>query len=166
MANLSEQQKQAVAQWATEGATLNDIQSRLKDELGVTLTYFDTRLLVLEMGLTLRDKKKEEAEKAAAKKAEPEILPAEDKLEEELTEDDYALPEPPPGDGGNVQVSLDTLTVPGAMVSGKVTFSDGTDVGWQLDQYGRLGLRDAPMGYQPPPQDIASFQQQLQKLLQ
>lgn len=180
MAKLTDEQKKSLAEWAAEGATLNDIQDRLKQTYGLVLTYFDTRLLVLESGVQLRDKKKEEAEKEAARAAQ-EVAEqvaaagqnpanagaysdedAEDAYDDQTDfagEDDFSTT------GNNVSVELDSLAIPGTMVSGKVTFSDGIKAGWQFDQMGRLSLRDAPQGYQPSPADITSFQQQLQKLL-
>ena len=53
MAKLTEDQKKSVAQWAADGATLNQIQDRLRTEFSLTLTYMDTRLLVMELGLKL-----------------------------------------------------------------------------------------------------------------
>ncbi len=50
MATLTKEQEQAVAQWAAEGASLNDIQARLNSEFHVNLTYLDARLLVIELG--------------------------------------------------------------------------------------------------------------------
>lgn len=184
MAKLTDEQKNSLAEWAAEGATLNDIQDRLKQTYGLVLTYFDTRLLVLESGVQLRDKKKEEAEKEAARAAQQvaeQVAAAgqsqtdsaaygdedgsadeDDSYDNQANftgEDDFSTT------GNNVSVELDSLAIPGTMVSGKVTFSDGIRAGWQFDQMGRLSLRDAPQGYQPSPADISSFQQQLQKLL-
>lgn len=79
--------------------------------------------------------------------------------------DEAASPQEPAGTG-NVTVTLDVVTLPGTMVSGKATFSDGKTASWYLDQFGRLGLRAVEPGYQPPPADIPVFQKQLQRLLQ
>ncbi|TLD68447.1 hypothetical protein FEM03_22860 [Phragmitibacter flavus] len=166
MAKLTDEQKQAITQWAADGATLNDIQARLKEDYSLVYTYFDTRLLVMELGVTLKDKKRDvpapepEPEPAASGNASEDPNAAFD----DESGDDFAS-DIPPGGNSNVSVSLDTLAIPGTMVSGKATFSDAVTVSWYLDQQGRLGLRDAPPGYQPPPQDIQSFQLQLQKLL-
>jgi len=46
----------------------------------------------------------------------------------------------------------------GAVVSGTVTFSDGTAGKWALDQYGRLMLDTGKKGYQPSPGDVQVFQ--------
>ena len=167
MAQLTEEQKKTVAQWVAEGASLNDVQDRLKREFDITLTYLDARLLIMELGLKLQEKKQ-----AEEPKPEPplEQAPAEGEYADELTEaeaeilGDEVLP---PEDGGSssLSVSLDAITVPGTMVSGKVTFSDGKTGGWHVDQFGRLGLQPPEPGYQPPPADIPAFQQKLDSLL-
>jgi len=65
-----------------------------------------------------------------------------------------------------VSVSVDQLARPGALVSGKVTFSDGKSAEWVLDQTGRLGVVPADKGYKPPPADLQEFQTALQAELQ
>ena len=63
-------------------------------------------------------------------------------------------------DAGGVQVELDTVTPPGAMASGSVTFSM-TAKKWTLDQFGRLGLSGGDEGYKPSDEDVMEFQKQL-----
>ncbi len=177
MAKLTAEQQKSVAQWAADGATLNEIQDRLKHELDLTMTYMETRLLVMELGLKLIDKPKEKppepTSQPSAQEAEAQPERSDAYGDDFESEGDLPPGEPPFEDdaeasigGGNVSVSLDTLTVPGAMVSGKATFSDGKTAGWHLDQYGRLGLRTPEPGYQPPPADIPAFQREVQRLLQ
>ena len=72
----------------------------------------------------------------------------------------------PMAEGSNVSVALDRLYQPGAVVSGQVTFSDGEQADWALDQTGRLSLKAATEGYQPVESDIQAFQQRLSALLQ
>ena len=67
----------------------------------------------------------------------------------------------PPADG-RVSVSVDRLARPGAMVSGKVTFSDGQSADWYLDQTGRLGVIPKQEGYKPTAMDVKEFQLALQ----
>ena len=57
---LTSEHKEAVATWVAAGATLNEIQDRLKNELGVTLTFMDTRFLLSDLGLTLKPEAGEE----------------------------------------------------------------------------------------------------------
>jgi len=63
-----------------------------------------------------------------------------------------------PSPTGGVSVSVDQLARPGAVVSGKVTFSDGNNADWYFDQTGRLGLVPQQPGYRPPPADLQQFQ--------
>ena len=49
-------------QWAEEGAGLSDIQKRLRGELDLNVTYMDTRLLVLDLGIEIKVEDTEEAE--------------------------------------------------------------------------------------------------------
>ena len=66
-------------------------------------------------------------------------------------------PQPPEGRAG-VSLTVDQLTRPGAVVSGKVTFSDGVTAAWQIDQGGQLGLIPSKPGYRPAPSDVQPFQ--------
>jgi hypothetical protein len=59
-------------------------------------------------------------------------------------------------------VTVDQLARPGAMVSGKVTFSDGQKADWYLDQAGRLGVVPVVQGYKPSAADVQQFQLALQ----
>lgn len=138
---LSDDQKSALHRWAAEGANIADLQKRLKETYDLTVTYMDARFLVLDLGIELQDAPKEE------KKA-GEDLPA-----------DKPVPT------GVVEVTMDTLALPGALVSGKVSFSDGETGIWMLDQYGRPGLDPDTPGYRPSPEDIAEFQKQLAELV-
>jgi hypothetical protein len=63
-----------------------------------------------------------------------------------------------PGAAGKMSVSVDQLARPGAVVSGKVTFSDGNIAEWYIDQTGRLGLAPQQAGYRPPAPDLQQFQ--------
>ncbi|BCX50165.1 hypothetical protein HAHE_40730 [Haloferula helveola] len=141
---LTEDQKSALHQWAAEGATIADLQKRLKDEFGVGITYMDARFLVLDLGVQIQEEKEEE----------PQAQPEEAVVEESA-----------PAGGGSVTVTMDSVAVPGAMVSGKVTFSDGEGAIWMIDQMGRPGLDPDTPGYRPSPEDIESFQKQLTELV-
>jgi hypothetical protein len=151
MPQLTPDQLARVEAWAAEGANLNQIQDRLKTEFALVLTYLEARLLVAEVGVRLKDK-----ERPVEKPAEPEPAPA----AQEAGGDAAAG-----ATDGTVQLSVDAITVPGALASGKVTFSDGVAATWYVDQMGRLGLSGAPQGYQPPAGDVPVFQQQLDRAL-
>jgi hypothetical protein len=62
-----------------------------------------------------------------------------------------------------VSVNVDQITKPGAVVSGKVTFSDGQIADWYLDQTGRLGVVPKQAGYKPSAADVQDFQLALQQ---
>jgi len=60
---------------------------------------------------------------------------------------------------------MDALTLPGSLVSGKVTFSDGETGVWMIDQTGRPGLDPDTAGYRPSQEDIVEFQKQLREVI-
>lgn len=144
---LTDEQKSEVAAWVAAGANLSEVQTRIKDEFGVSLTYMDVRFIVLDLDVELRDPATE-ARKAAAEKA--------------AKEPEDVEPEIPPG---KVSVEMDRIVKPGFLVSGNVVFSDGTKATWGLDQMGRLALDAGTPGYRPADDDVEEFQQQLQTVL-
>jgi hypothetical protein len=154
MANLTPEQRTALEEWAADGATLNDVQQRLKAQFDVSLTYLDARLLLLELQVKLKDKPRDEP-----KPEEPAPIAPPQPIE------DAALPNEAAPAGGPVSISIDEITLPGSLVSGKVTFSDSKTVGWYLDQSGRLGLRGQEPGYRPPAADVPVFQAELDRVL-
>jgi len=155
--NLDEAQRKRVAEWIGQGLKLSDIQTRLASDLGLTMTYMDVRLLVDDLKLTPKD-------------PEP-TKPVESVLTAPATgagsasrKPGLAAPQPAQPEGGprKVSLSVDQLARPGALVSGKVTFSDGNTAAWQLDQTGRLGLFPQQAGYRPPAADVEEFQMALE----
>ncbi len=46
---LTDTQKEAVAAWFADGASLDEIQKRIKAEFGIHMTYLDVRLMVAEL---------------------------------------------------------------------------------------------------------------------
>jgi len=160
---LTDEQKTAIAQWIDEGAKPADVQSRIAQEFDVHLTYMEVRFLFDDLKVMPKDPTPPEP----VKPAEP---PAPVAASEDLPEfeGDAPLAEemPAPTEGGKVSVTVDTLTKPGTMVSGKATMSDGKNVEWYLDQYGRLGMVGPEAGYRPPQADIVDFQAALERELQ
>jgi hypothetical protein len=145
--NLDEAQRQKVAAWIAAGLKLSEIQNRLALELGVRLTYMEVRLLVDDLKLTPKDAERPKpAELAAAPANAIASSPAETK----------------PATGG-VSVSVAEIARPGAIVSGQVTFSDGQQAEWYLDQTGRLGVVPKQQGYKPSPADVQQFQSALER---
>ncbi len=184
---LTVQQKDEVAAWFADGASLDEIQKRIKSEFGVHLTYLDVRLLVAE--LPQPEEKAEEGAGEGAGEGEDKTdkTPKTPRTEPLGTdrERDGGSGKPLGTDNGGEDpldeaqdsneaqtvsaptVTIDALTIPGTIASGDVTFSDGQTGKWYLDQMGRLGLGgDLPQGYRPSPTDAALFQQQLMQLLQ
>src|ERR1051325_3961988 len=154
--NLDEGHRKKVAEWIAEGLKLSEIQNRLGSELGLRLTYMDVRLLVDDLKLTPKDveppKVPASALAAATTKA-PEPRAAEPAKPESAES---------PEAGGSVSLSVDQIARPGAVVSGKVTFSDGNQAEWFFDQTGRLGLVPRQTGYRPPAADLQQFQRALE----
>jgi len=151
---LDEAQRVTVAKWIADGAKLSEIQSRLAAEFGLKLTYMEARFLVDDLKLTPKDpeppKVVEPPAAAAPLDAKP-VPPA------------PASPLAGPPAGGKVTVGVDQITRPGAIVSGKVTFSDGQIADWYLDQTGRLGVVPKVPGYKPSAADVQDFQVALQQ---
>jgi hypothetical protein len=143
--NLDDTQRRKVADWINEGLKLAEIQKRLETELGLRMTYLEVRLLVDDLKLKPKDPP-------------PPPKPV-DKPED-------VLAPPPPAAAGKVSVTVDQLARPGALVSGKVKFSDGKTAEWILDQAGRLGLVPSQKGYKPAAADVQEFQILLQEELQ
>ena len=160
--DLTTEQRRAVKQWVDEGANLSQVQTRIKAEFGVSLTFLDTRMLVQDLGAKLKDKP--EPKKPAPPAPADDGLPEEDDLG--ATDEPDAAPAPDGMIGGKVSVTMDRVVRAGAVASGDVTFSDGTRCKWMLDQMGRLGLDGAKPGYRPPQQDLQEFQVQLRAALQ
>jgi hypothetical protein len=150
---LTDTQRQQVAAWIAAGAKLSEIQIRLDKECGLRLTYMEVRLLVDDLKLTPKDFE-------PAKPATPVPTPA-----------DAAPPQAAPGPaepvptGGGVSITVDKLARPGALVSGNVTFSDGQQAAWYLDQTGRLGVVPKQQGYKLSPGDVQDFQMALESEL-
>ncbi len=155
--NLSDAQKSSVAAWLEAGASLSEVQKRLREEFELTFTYLDTRLLVDDLKIQIKDPEPEPAP--------VETAPADPAEETPLSAEDEPSPLPPAAPGsGKVNVTIDQIMKPGTMISGKVTFSDGENADWYLDQMGRLGLNPTTIGYRPAERDVLAFQVELQRL--
>jgi len=156
--NLTDDQKKQVSAWIAQGAKLAEVQTRLAAEFGIKLTYMDTRFLIDDLKLVLKDAEPPKAPEPAPAAKQPlatkPVPPGE--------EPDEVLPPAPQG-GGKVSVTVDQITRPGSIVSGKVTFSDGQAADWYLDQMGRLGVVPKQQGYKPAAADVQDFQIALQQ---
>lgn len=157
--NLDPTQRQTVTAWVAEGLKLSDIQTRLAAELGLRLTYMEVRLLVDDLKLTLKDP---EPPKPPATIGSPGEAASKVNPPETAAGMPAAEPAAPSPGGARVAVTVDHLARPGALVSGKVTFSDGNQADWHLDQTGRLGVIPKQQGYKPSAGDVQQFQMALQ----
>lgn len=146
--NLDEPQKKKVAAWIEEGLKLAEIQKRLETDFGLRVTYLDVRLLVDDLKLKPKDP-----------------IPPPKVLSPTLAQPGDEAPAPP-SVPSKVSVTVDQLTRPGSLVSGKVKFSDGKPAEWFLDQTGRLGVVPTDKGYKPAPADLQEFQRLLNDELQ
>lgn len=156
---LDDAQKQKVSGWIEEGLKLSEIQDKLNSEFGLRMTYMEVRFLIDDLGVKLKDKPQEKPPEPPAAAAPAAKAPGSPGVAPLGTE---AEAEQPPG---KVSVTVDQVTRPGALVSGKVTFSDGKDAEWYLDQMGRLGLAPKEQGYKPSQDDLMEFQMELQNEL-
>lgn len=143
---LTDLQKKQVAAWVGEGLSLAQIQTKIAEDFGVSMTYMDVRFLVDDLNLDLRDAAEETPAPAAD-------VPA------ESASAGVPAPDAVPAAGG-VSVSLDAVQAPGVLASGDVTFSDGVRGKWFYDSRG-LGLEGFPEGYRPPQADVPEFQKKL-----
>jgi hypothetical protein len=164
--SLTDEQKKQVATWIEAGAKPADVQSRLEAEFGLRVTYMEVRFLIDDLKIMPKDPvppppaAEQKVEPAIADGAEMADLPA-----DELTGGETPFPADATDSLSKVAVNVDSITRPGAMVSGSATMSDGKKVDWYLDQHGRLGMVPPEPGYRPPENDIVAFQAALEKEL-
>ena len=181
---LTDTQKKTVAAWFAAGASLDEIQKRIKAEFGVHMTYLDVRLMVAELPQPEEAVAEPDGDAHSRSRgtrdptgADGQKLADEAGNRQESNGGDWQEGEAKPlaEDGTNPEgqavsaptVTIDALMIPGTIASGDVTFSDGQKGKWFIDQMGRLGLNgDLPQDYRPTPTDAALFQQQLMQLLQ
>ncbi len=151
---LSDAQKVAVTQWIQEGRSLADVQRSLREDFEISITYMDVRFLVDDLDIAVVE---EESEASEAPEVEAGKDATTEPAEAELVDE---------GGNGAVTVDVDAIPRPGSLVNGTVVFSDGVSLGWQLSAAGQLGLipGDDPE-YRPNPEDVQSFQSQLEEVL-
>ncbi len=141
VSDLTDQQKEQIAQWVSEGDQLNDLQKKMNEEFGSGITYMDTRFAIMDLGLEL-------------------VVEEEPEPEEETLPDHSDLPY-----NGYVDATVDTIVRPGFLASGKVVFSDGMRALWGVDQQGKLSLDANDPAYQINDEDMISFQEVLRDKL-
>ena len=52
---LTDEQKDAISKWIEAGASLSEIQKRLKEVFQISLTYLDARLLADDLKLKIKE---------------------------------------------------------------------------------------------------------------
>lgn len=157
---LENQIKLFMAQALAEGKSLSDIQTLVNNEFSLNMTYMDIRIIASTLDVDWQKvspapQKAEPAPPASDTEAaaEEESAPADAAGEEEMP----PLPQP----SGKTQIDFSKLARPGMMVSGSVTFANGSTAEWFLDNMGRLGLENLN-GDQPSQEDVQDFQITLQ----
>lgn len=152
--SLTHEQTEAVWKWLEEGASLGDVQNRIRAEFGLHPTFFEVRMLVMELGAQVKDRVAQvDADDVTKAKLPPKPQ-------------DSGAPAPEEPAAGEVSVTVDTIqAIPGALVSGSAVFSDGTKARWYFDQMGRFGFEPELPGYKPSAEDSRVFQQKLQQEL-
>lgn len=160
--NLDEAQKKAVTAWIEQGLKLSEIQIKLASEFGVTMTYMEARFLMDDLKVKPKD----------PVLAAPVLVggnpPASQEQAPPLAgpmEDPAGLAGKPAGAPGGISLTVDQVTRAGSLVSGTVTFSDGNESVWYLDQLGRLGMAPKTQGYRPSQEVLQAFQLELQNEL-
>ena len=178
--NLTPEQKKTVATWVAAGDGLSAVQSKLREQFQLSLTYRDVRFLVDDLDLQLKDAApkvdtsdvtKAVAPAPAAPAPQPPGAPGEPDAGdaaapagEETFGEEGELPGEEPAGASTLSVAVDKVTlIPGAIASGTVTFSDGVTGKWMIDQYGRPGFTQVSKeGYRPSPTDAQAFMTELQ----
>ena len=176
--NLDEAQVAKVRQWIEEGRKAAEIQTRLQDELGVKMTYAEVRFLLGDLQLKPKDLPKAPTPILGGGGPPPQGGPAaggpgRSPVPGPGLAGGPAAPQQPlttapldgPPSGGRVSVSLDEIARPNMVVSGKVTFSDGQQAEWGIDQMGRPMLMPKQTGYRPSQADVMDFQAELEQVL-
>ena len=140
--SLTNSQKQTVSEWVTEGKSIAEIQRLLLEEFSISMTYMEVRFLIDDLDIMF---------------AEPEAVES-DETDEESEVVEATI--------HRVDMDIDAVTPPGALMSGRATFSDGVTLDWQLLSNGKLGLipgEDA--SYRPSAEDMQDFRAQMNDVL-
>ncbi|MSU36952.1 MAG: hypothetical protein EXS36_18015 [Pedosphaera sp.] len=168
MTALNDSQKTAVSGWIRDGQKLSEIQQRISKEFELRLTYMEVRLLVDDLKLVPKD-------------IDPPLPPAPAVPPTGIVPGPQSATPPsqppallgtgaapagaPGAAGAKPVVVVDKVTRPGTLASGSVTFTDGQQAMWYLDQRGQLGMVPAQKGYRPPAADVEEFQLALEQEL-
>ncbi len=94
--DITDEQKNKITEWISQGEDLSSIQSLLRDELNLTLTYVETRFLLADLELEPGDETEEEQAVDAEVEASSEEV--EELSGEVVEEEDQDVTENPAGD--------------------------------------------------------------------
>ena len=169
---LTEDQITTIKSWIESGDDLGKIQNQINESFDINLTYLETRFLLSDLKIELNEEEEEEEEEPVGETPD-EIQDSnnvtentEEPEQQETPSDDPEKEETEEGaQPTNINVSVDSITQPQCVISGKVTFSDGQLASWWFDQMGQLGLNPDKEGYTPSREDVAVFQVELRKVL-
>jgi hypothetical protein len=166
---LTDSQKDQARRWLADGMKLSEFQKQLEKEFKLQMTYMEVRFLVDDLKVLPKDAEppvKPEPVKPAPAAAGAGAAPGVPGGPEDAGDGAADAGAEPGGDlGGSVEVTVDAVTRPGMVVSGRVKFSDGQGGTWYVDQYGRPGLVPDTKGYRPPNPDLQQFQVALEREL-
>ena len=158
---LTNAQRLTVVAWVSDGLSLAEIQANLEKEYEIALTYMETRFLLDDLELSLKDR---------PITATPDLSkPPVSSTAGAGSPGSLGLDPSGAGSGlraGEVSIEIDKIPNPGVMVSGSVTFPDGVSSKWGIDQFGRITMDPSQPGYEPAPADLTAFQNKLQMELQ
>ncbi len=149
--SLTDDQVSQIRAWAASGDGFPEIQKKLRDDLGLSVTYLETRFLLEDLGIELLPTPEPEPPKAP---------------EEDAADIEDAGAAEGEADGGGVKVTVDQVLRPGAILSGKADFGGGQTASWWLDQLGRLGLEASDPEFRPSEEQAIAFQTELRKVVQ
>ncbi|MFL2436744.1 MAG: hypothetical protein ACJ0IZ_09525 [Verrucomicrobiales bacterium] len=173
---LTEDQITTIKSWIESGDDLGKIQNQINESFDINLTYLETRFLLSDLKIELNEDEEEEEEQepvdepvdepsAEIQDSENVSENTEDPEQQETPSGDLEKEETEGAQPTNINVSVDSITQPQCVISGKVTFSDGQLASWWFDQMGQLGLNPDQEGYTPSREDVAVFQVELRKVL-
>ena len=144
---LTEDQITTIKSWIESGDDLGKIQNQINESFDINLTYLETRFLLSDLKIELNEDEEEEEEQEPVD--EPVDEPSAEIQDSENVSENTEEPEqqePPSGDlekeetdesaqPTNINVSVDSITQPQCVISGKVTFSDGQLASWWFDSH-------------------------------
>ncbi len=168
---INDEQKAIIQTWADGGDDLSAIQKKLADELSVQVTYMEVRFLIADIGIEMPVKEvpvEEEVSEEVVETPETDAEGSEEAGNEEevVTGNENPAPEGEPLPAASVKVTMSEVLPPGAMAGGTVTFGDGMQATWGLNQMGQLSLDPTDPAYRPSEADVKAFQMELQKVAQ